>query len=60
MIFKAIIIPTPRRIKKYIAEVLIEGNSESFNKKFTLNKELEHINLTKDSFKSYGIGMKIF
>lgn len=60
MIFKAIIIPTPRRIKKYIEEALIEGNSENFNKKFNLNKELKHINLTKDSFKSYGISMKIF
>lgn len=60
MIFKAIIIPTPRRIKKYIEEALIEGSSESFNKKFNLNKELKHINLTKDSFKSYGISMKIF
>ncbi len=60
MIFKAIIIPTPRRIKKYIEEALIEINSEDLNKEFNSNKELKHINLTKDSFKNYSITMKIF
>lgn len=60
MIFKAIIIPTPRRIKKYIAEALMEGTSDKFNKKFSLNSELKHINLTKDSFKSYANSVKMF
>ena len=60
MIFKAIIIPTPRWIKKYIEEALIEINSEDLNKEFNSNKELKHINLTKDSFKNYSITMKIF
>ncbi|VYU56504.1 Uncharacterised protein [Clostridium tertium] len=57
MIFKAIIIPTPKRIKKYFEEAMIEFNTASLKKE---DKELKHINLSKDSFKSYGISMKIF
>lgn len=58
MIFKAIIIPTPKRIKKYFEEAMIEFNTSSIKKEE--DKELKHINLSKDSFKSYGISMKIF
>ncbi|MBS5938178.1 MULTISPECIES: hypothetical protein [Clostridium] len=58
MIFKAIIIPTPKRIKKYFEEAMIEFNTSSLKKEE--DKELKHINLSKDSFKSYGISMKIF
>ncbi|MDU5112017.1 MAG: hypothetical protein E6248_16430 [Clostridium sp.] len=58
MIFKAIIIPTPKRIKKYFEEAMMEFNTSSLKKEE--DKELKHINLSKDSFKSYGISMKIF
>lgn len=58
MIFKAIIIPTPKRIRKYFEEAMIEFNTSSLKKEE--DKELKHINLSKDSFKSYGISMKIF
>ena len=58
MIFKAIIIPTPKRIKRYFEEAMIEFNTSSLKKEE--DKELKHINLSKDSFKSYGISMKIF
>lgn len=58
MIFKAIIIPTPKRIKKYFEEAMIEFNTSSLKKEE--DNELKHINLSKDSFKSYGISMKIF
>ena len=58
MIFKAIIIPTPKRIRKYSEEAMMEFNTSSLKKEE--DKELKHINLSKDSFKSYGISMKIF
>lgn len=60
MIFKAIIIPTPRRIKKYVEDALMEVNYQSIKKEECPSKELQHINLSKDSFKNYGITMKIF
>ncbi|WP_066889542.1 hypothetical protein [Clostridium nigeriense] len=60
MIFKAIIIPTPRRIRKYLENALREMNTDKLDKEFITNKELKHINLTKDSFKNYSITMKIF
>lgn len=59
MIFKAIIIPTPKRIRRYLEDAFIEVSSKSINKEEP-NKELEHINLSRDSFKAYGITMKIF
>ncbi|MDU5108463.1 hypothetical protein [Clostridium sp.] len=59
MIIKAIVIPTPKRIRKYLENALIEANSKSISKEEP-SKELEHINLSKDSFKNYGITMKIF
>ena len=59
MIFKAILIPTPKRIRRYLKDVLIEVRDKSISKEEP-SKELEHINLSKDSFKSYGITMKIF
>lgn len=60
MIFKAIIIPTPRRIRKYIENALMQISSQSIDKEEDIDKELKHINLSKDSFKNYGITMKIF
>ena len=60
MIFKAIIIPTPKRIRKYLEDALMEINSQSINKEVGDSKELKHINLSKDSFKNHGITMKIF
>ena len=58
MIIKAIVIPTPKRIRKYFEEAMMEFNTSSLKKEE--DKELKHINLSKDSFKSYGISMKIF
>ena len=60
MIFKVIIIPTPRRIRKYVENALMEIDSQSIDKEDYPSKELKHINLSKDSFKNYGITMKIF
>lgn len=60
MIFEAIIIPTPRRIRKYIENALMEINSQSNSNEESTDRELKHINLSKDSFKNYGITMKIF
>ena len=60
MIFKAIIIPTPKRIAKHIEKFLTEMETELINREDIINGELKHINLSKDSFKSYGITMKIF
>ncbi|MBE6053419.1 MAG: hypothetical protein E7212_05810 [Clostridium sartagoforme] len=60
MIFKAIVIPTPRRIRKYVEDAITEMNSQSMRKDKDISKELKHINLSKDSFKNYGITMKIF
>ncbi len=59
MIIKAIVIPTPKRIKKYLMNALIEADSRSISKEKP-SKELEHINLSKDSFKNYSVTMKIF
>ena len=59
MIFKAIVVPTPKRIKRYLEGALIEVREKSISKEET-SEELKHINLSKDSFKHYGITMKIF
>lgn len=59
MIFKAIVIPTPYRIKRYIQRVLQETSSKDSNKE-DIDPNLKHINLSKDSFKNYSITMKIF
>lgn len=59
MIFKAIVIPTPKRIKRYLEDALIEVRAKSISKEET-SEELKHINLSKESFKYYGITMKIF
>ncbi len=59
MIFRAILVPTPKRIRRYLEDALIEVRAKSISKEEP-SKELEHINLSKDSFKSYGITMKIF
>ena len=57
MIIKAIIVPTPRRIKKYFEAVIIEFNLSNLKKE---DMYLKHTNLLEDNFKGYGITMKIF
>lgn len=60
MVFKAIIIPTPKRIAKHIEKFLTEMERENIKKDDIVNGELKKIKLSNDSFKSYGITMKIF
>lgn len=59
MIFKAIVIPTPRRVRKYIEDKIDELNTESLTKEEDKNKE-EHVDITKDRFKNYGLTTRIF
>lgn len=60
MIFKAIVIPTPRRIRKYVENTIDELTCESITKDNYKNKELEHIDMTKDTFKNFGLSIRIF
>lgn len=60
MVFKAIIIPTPRRIIRQIEKFLIEMERENIKRDDIVNGELKKINLTNDIFKSYGVTMRIF
>ena len=57
MIIKAIIVPTPRRIKKYFEAAIIEFNLSNLKKE---DMDLKHTNLLEDRFKSYVLTMKIF
>lgn len=60
MIFKAIVIPTPRRIMKYIEDKIDELTCESITKDKIENEDLEHIDITKDTFKNFGLSIRIF
>ncbi|GAA0749876.1 MULTISPECIES: hypothetical protein [Clostridium] len=60
MIFKAIVIPTPRRIRRFVEKKIDEFTSESITANETVNKELEHIDITKDTFKNYGLSVRLF
>lgn len=63
MIFKAIVIPTPKRIRKYFENTIDKLNTESIilddiSKEGI--KDIEHIDLNKDTFKNPGISIKLF
>ena len=60
MIFNAIVIPTPRRIRRFVENKIDELTCESITKENIENKEIEHINATKDVFKNFGLSIKIF
>lgn len=60
MIFKAIVIPTPRRIRKYVEDKIDELTCESITKDEVKNKDLEHIEMTKDTFRNFGLSIRIF
>ena len=60
MIFKAIVIPTPRRIRKYVENTIDKLTCESITKDNYKNKELEHIDMSKDTFKNCGLSIRIF
>ncbi|WP_291650287.1 hypothetical protein [Clostridium sp.] len=60
MIFKAIVIPTPRRVRKYVENKIDELTYESITKDKVENKDLEHIDMTKDTFKNFGLSIRIF
>lgn len=60
MIFEAIVIPTPRRIKKFVEDKIEELACKSIAKEINEDKELEHIDATKDIFKNFGLSIKIF
>jgi hypothetical protein len=60
MIFNAIVIPTPRRIRKFVEDKIYELTCESITKEKIEDKELEHIDTTKDIFKNFGLSIRIF
>ncbi|MGG7144064.1 hypothetical protein ACQPVP_11450 [Clostridium nigeriense] len=60
MIFNAIVIPTPRRIRKFVEDKIDELACKSITKEINEDKEIEHINATKDSFKNFGLSIRIF
>lgn len=60
MIFNAIVVPTPRRIRKFIEDKIYELNYESITKENIEDKEIEHIDTTKDTFKNFGLSIRIF
>ncbi|WP_300383604.1 hypothetical protein [Clostridium sp.] len=63
MIFKAVVIPTPKRIRKYIENTIDKLNTESIifddSAKESIEK-IEHIDIKKDNFKNLGISVKLF
>ncbi|EOR26563.1 hypothetical protein SDC9_39540 [bioreactor metagenome] len=60
MIFKAIVIPTPRRIRKFVEDKIDELTCESITRDKIENKKLEHMDMTKDTFKNYGLSVRLF
>lgn len=63
MIFKAIVVPTPKRIRKYFEDTIDKLNTESIIFDDVSEDSIEHIkhiDLEKDSFKNTGISIKLF
>lgn len=60
MIFKAIVVPTPKRIRKYFEDTMDKLNTESIVFDNTSKESIEHIDLKKDNFENPGISMKLF
>ena len=63
MIFKAIVIPTPKRIRKYFENTIDKLNTESIVLDNNSKAEIEHIkyiDIEKDNFENPGISIKLF
>lgn len=63
MIFKAIVVPTPKRLRKYFESTIDKLNTESVIFDDTSKESIEnieHIDLKKDTFKNPGISIKLF
>ncbi|MBU5453940.1 hypothetical protein [Caproiciproducens sp. MSJ-32] len=60
MIFKAIILPTPRRIRKYIEAIIDEVNTEVICAKDNIKKEKKDIKIPENDIKNCGISFRIF
>lgn len=63
MIFKAIVVPTPKRIKKYFENTIDKLNTESIIFDNVSKDEIEHIkhiDIKKDNFENPGISIKLF
>lgn len=63
MIFKAIVVPTPKRIRKYFENTIDKLNTESVifdNTSKESIDNIEHIDLEKDNFENPGISIKLF
>ena len=63
MIFKAIVVPTPKRIRKYFEDTMDKLNTESVVFDDTSKNSIEHIkhiDLKKDNFENPGISIKLF
>lgn len=63
MIFKAIVVPTPKRIRKYFENTIDKLNTESIIFDNIPKDEIEHIkhiDIKKDNFENPGISIKLF
>lgn len=62
MIFKAILLPTPRRIRRYIESIIDEVNTEVIYTKDKIRNEEEKAVKIPDNnnMKNYGISFRIY
>ena len=61
MIFKAILLPTPRRIRRYIESIIDEVNTEViYTKDKIRNEEEKAVTLPDNNMKNYGISFRIY
>jgi hypothetical protein len=62
MIFKAFVVPTPRRIRRYIEFVIDEFNTEIISSNNNLEKEDKRVVNIPDNndLKNYGIKLRLF
>ncbi|ASW42012.1 hypothetical protein [Clostridium isatidis] len=60
MIFKAILLPTPRRVRKYIESIIDELNTEVIYAKDNIKKEENNVKVPDNNVKNYGISFRIY
>lgn len=61
MIFKAFVVPTPKRIRRYFEDTIYEMNTNTIKKEDFIIKENEtNIEQSDNSIKKLGFSIKIF
>lgn len=61
MIFKAFVLPTPKRIRRYFEHAIDEMNSETIkHSDFIFEKDINNIEKKENLIKNIGFSIKIF